>query len=81
MATQFGIKDTVGGGVKWYSCIGDEKKKVYPGGYAGALTCPNVTAFCQMESISGEFYAENDPKVEAENGPEGILAALRLLFS
>ena len=64
MATQFGIKESVGGGVKWYSCIGDEKKKVYPGGYVGALTCPNVTAFCQMETISGEFYAENNSTVE-----------------
>ena len=56
---QFGIKDSVAGGVKWYGCQGNEREKMHIPGYLGTLQCPDATAFCEMEDISGRFYTEN----------------------
>lgn len=59
---QFGIKGV--GGIKWYGCGTDESTKIYIPGFFGAFFCPNVTAFCEMETISGKFYTENNETFE-----------------
>ena len=60
---QFGLQD-IFGGVKWYSCKGDEEQKVTVPPYLGFIHCPNATQFCEMETITGKFYNENNQTVE-----------------
>lgn len=45
------------GGVSWYKCP-DNGGKIYLAGFSGSLHCPDASAFCKHEEISGIKYPE-----------------------
>jgi hypothetical protein len=56
---QIAIRGQFDGATYWYQCPEDGGKLYIPG-FFGALTCPPAEKFCQLETISGVRYPEQD---------------------